>query len=161
MRHNTFFASSVDIVRPANANAYTANDIINEGTAKELVFKNVVLEPGRSFILQQAQIVSSFTPATALTAFVMLFDEPIIGPADHATFSPTRDQLSHCIGVLSLATQVKTAAGTITINATAQPLALRTTGAYTSIWAVVMALAAYTPGSAEYIKVLISGFEHP
>lgn len=94
--------TSTSVTRPANTTAYTAGDVVGDGSV--LTFAHAAARPGEPGVIQQAIITSSAYVATAPDLELWLFDTTVTADADNAAFTPTDAELSTLVGIIDFAT---------------------------------------------------------
>lgn len=94
--------TQVSATRPANITAYTAGDVMGDGTT--LVFNNTSFGEFDSGIIQQAIISSSAYVATPPDAELWLFDTTVAAVADNAAFTLTDAELATLVGIVQFET---------------------------------------------------------
>jgi hypothetical protein len=93
---------STSIVRPSDANAYTANDALADSTSAPttggFTLSGMARRSGGGGLIRDA--VFSMSAATALQAEIWLFDQAITAVNDNAAFSLSDSDVLNLVGVI-------------------------------------------------------------
>jgi hypothetical protein len=92
------------ITRPNDTTAYTAQDVVSDGSGTRFSFTNPQGGYGIGGLIESATIVHSVAPATPPDLELWLFDTDIAAIADNAAFGPSDAEAAGCIGIVAFAT---------------------------------------------------------
>lgn len=151
------FIISESIQRPANANAYTAKDVVGESVARILKFEFPVAHQRAGFWIMNPVLISSNPAATSGSFKLLLFAKPVTVPADHAVFAPTANDLIHFLGFIVFDSAVKVNTVTFYMPASFVPFWGNLMSGEDSIYGVMLDDSGYTPASGEVLQPILKG----
>jgi len=145
-------------VRPNDANAYTAGDVISSTTAASvapiLQFPNIVRSNGGGGIIQSAVLIDSVAAATKPDTELYLFDQIITMQSDNAVWAPLDAEMLNCVGVIAFPVGAfKTAGANGIIDVTGLGKAFNCAASSTTLYGVLVARNAYTPTALEQFEL--------
>lgn len=154
------FCTSANIIRPNDANAYAAGDVISNSTTAAAslicVFPNCAKSNGLGGILQGALLVDSVAAATKPDTELYLFTRPPVMQADNGAWGPSDAEVLYSSGVVAFPTgSFKTmgANGMVDVYPIGRPYACDPND--TNLYGVLVARNAYTPAALENFKITL------
>lgn len=162
-----FFTVSASFTRPADTTAYSAGDRVADsaGAATVLEFTNVARATSEAVRIERIRMRKTGTSLANASFRVHIFRTlPTVGVNDNGVFNAAGSlALADIAGYVGSVDVTMDKAGTIGARGVGVPAtgagitceAAGTSGHETSLWAVVEALAAYTPVSGETFTVTI------
>lgn len=162
-----FFTASAAFTRPADTTAYTAGDRVADATAAAAVleFTSVARATGEAVRIERVRLRKTGTSLTNASFRVHLFRTlPTVSVSDNGVFNASNVlALADIAGYVGSVDVTMDKAATIGARGVGVPTtgsgitceAAGATGHTTSLWAVIEALAAYTPASAETFTVTL------
>lgn len=141
--------------RPADTNAYTAGDVIANSTsaATILTFSGVARAETGSGLIQAATLIDSVAASTKLDADLYLFDTTVVMEQDNAAWDPSDAEMLTCLGVVEFrGANFKTCGANGITHVQGIGLPFVTVGGK-DLYGILVARNAYTPASAEVLKV--------
>lgn len=151
------FTISESIQHPANANAYTAKDVVGESVARILRFKFPVTHHRVGFWIMNPVLISSNPAAVSGSFKLLLFAKPVTVPVDNAVFAPTSNDMIHFLGFITFDTPIKVSTMTFYTPAGFSPLWGTLMTGDDSIYGVMLDDAGYTPASSEVFQPILNG----
>ncbi len=147
---------TASITRPADSNAYAANDAYAQSTSAPLTGGYMLLGAART-LGGSGKITDAIVVASAATAYVgelWLFNTRVTAIADNAAFTITDAEALTLVGIIPFSTSDTTAANAVSYIT---GLDYRYTCAAndTSLYFLVKVMGVVTPGSAEILSVAI------
>ena len=147
--------------RPANTTNYAAGDVVADSTSAPTVmtFQGAGGQKWGSGIIQSALLIDDHAPTTAIDGELFLFDTaPANYGNDNAAFTPTTDELTTLVGIVSFATGDSVAgdaSNNALIQATNVALPFKCAGS-SDLYGVLVARNAYTPGNGTDIAIQLN-----
>lgn len=143
--------------RPNDTNIYANGDSICNSTSAPatMTFAGMVKGAGLSGLLQGAVLITSVAGSTSMEADLLLFDTSITPSNDNSAFTPSDGDAEKCVAVI----QFRSAAGgsklgaNMVYDAGTLGRAFKCASGSTSLYGVLVARNAYTPGAQEVIRV--------
>lgn len=143
--------------RPADTTAYADGDTLCDSTSAPTImtFAGIARAAGLGAVLQSATLIKSTVQTTELNADLLLFDTSITMSNDNAAFSPSDADAEKAIAIIQFrASSNGSKLGLNTIfDAGAISRSVKCASGSTSLYGVLVARNAYTPGNAEVFRV--------
>lgn len=157
-----FHITSNQITRPANTTAYAAGDLVGNDASTAasntpFKFDDVVRQIGYQALLRRVKLESEGGTAVTNGSFRVAFftAEPVSAAADNAAHSFAKAYQASFIGYLDPVLALTSADGPTGWSvAAATPLLFKSSNSK-SLWAFLLAQAAYTPASGEKFKLVL------
>jgi hypothetical protein len=153
------------VTRPANTTAYTAGDVVTEGTADALEFLCDETRTGMN-IIHSAVCVSSANQSTKPDLELWLFDTDLTPADDNAAFAPTDAQMRTLVGIIDfpvgsfkVGNAGSGADGNVVCDVQSLDIAFFPKASGGMLYGVLVVRNAYTPVSAERIDIRLGMIE--
>lgn len=151
--------AEASFTRPADTTAYAAGDQVCNSTSAPTImtFSGVTSFDGGGGVIHAAALISSVDAATGPEFDLLLFDTTATMANDNAACAVTDAEMLTFIGVIPFlaADQKSCGANAVTQNRSVG-LPFKCVSGSTSIYGMLVARNAYTPGNAEVFKVRLS-----
>lgn len=150
----TVATRSISITRPADSNAYAANDAFSNSTSAPTTggyqFVNMARAPGGSGTITDA--IFSMSTANSLQGELWLFDQPVTNIADNAAFAISDAEALTLVGVIPFNCTDTTSNNAISY-VTNIGIGYTCVGAAPILWGLVKVINAPTPSSADVLGI--------
>lgn len=152
------FNSSFTFTRPSNTTQYAVGDIISNSTTAAYAFEltNCALYNGQNLDVIGATITSSVKQGTLPQMNLLIFSSPPASAVDNAAHSIADNENNATVGVIPVTTWYSSALNAIGIKDSVK-IPAKCGPSVTSLYALVVAVNAYTPASEEIFVVNVSG----
>ena len=151
------FKSSASVTKSAGTTAYAQNDVITDGNAKTMIFKDIAPIPGAGVDILGSMLISTNAPTTPSQFSLLLFDRPMSIAADNSAFAPTNEELRRLKGIIVYSQYKKFSANTVYYPDSFGHCYCRLDPTYKDLFGVLIADAAYTPASYETFRPVVYG----
>lgn len=147
---------SVDITRPANVTAYTANDCWSDSTTAPttggFTFTGAARLSGKSGVITDMVIASSNAPGTMLQGEIVIFDTAVTNINDNSAFAVSDAEAKTLVGVVPFTLAALSASANSQATIIGLNLGFTCVGS-ANLRFLVKVINAYTPASAEVLTV--------
>ena len=151
------FVSSASITKSSGTAAYSQNDVITDGKAQTMVFKDVAPTPGAGVDILNSMLISTNAPTSPSQFSLLLFDRPMAIAADNSAFAPSNEELRRLKGIIVYSQYKKFSANTVYYPDSFGHCFVRLDPVYKDLFGVLIVDAAYTPASMESFRSVIYG----
>jgi hypothetical protein len=145
---------SLSITRPADSNAYAANDAFSNSTSAPLTggyqFLNMARSPGGSGTITDA--IFSMSTANSLQGELWLFDQPVTNINDNAAFAISDAEALTLVAVIPFNCTDTTSNNAISY-VTNIGIGFTCVGASSTLYGLVKVMNAPTPASADVLGI--------
>jgi hypothetical protein len=138
--------------RPADTNAYTAGDTVNNSTSAPtvLTFTGMAREPGRGGTIQSAVLTMSSVASLAAELDLYLFDTAPTMQSDNAPWTPSDSEIQSLVAIISFYSVLRrTSANNVQYVAGSLGQSYTCLASTTNLFGLLVARNAYVPASAE------------
>ena len=149
--------TSSSVTKSSGTTAYAQNDVVTDGNAKTMIFKDASPIPGGALDIFGAYLFSTNAPTTPGAFSLLLFDRPMSIAADNAAFAPTNEELRRLKGIIVFSQYKKFSANTVYYPDNFGHCYVRLDPGYKDLFGVLITDAAYTPASMESFRSVIMG----
>lgn len=172
LQRPAFARSVANFTRPADTNAYTAGDAVNNSTSAPVCMKfaNVARVNGGQGKIVRAIIECNFATVTNGTFRLHLFTKTFTPSNDNAAFAVLHANAVNYLGTFDFPTLVADSSSAAAAQSQQSP-AVSATGFLplefacdsgdSAIYGALVATGAYTPSSAEVFNIILVIEEHP
>jgi hypothetical protein len=149
---------TASFTRPADTNAYTAGDVVNNSTSAPLVitFPSAVKGNNEGVTIMGVTLIDEANQATKPDLQLWLFDTAPVAVNDNAAFAPSAAEMEALVGIVALpvgsfvvGNSAAGASGNCACDAQALFLAVNGKLTDQALYGVLVVRNAYTPVSAE------------
>ena len=152
------FSVQASVARPADTNAYTANDAVANATSSpsRLTFSGIAARETEGGTILSVVVTSSVVAVTDVDITILLFDEAITALEDNAAVDVSDSEIQTLVGSVSITEEdwIVLANNKYVVKAVSLPFVC---GSSNILDAAIRVDTAHTPASAEVYTITLGG----